>query len=134
MAEDITERKKAKEEKEKLQAQLSQAQKMEAIGLLAGGVAHDFNNILTTIIGNARLALMDMDESTSYYRRIHEIRRGADRAVGLTRQLLAFSRKELIQPKILNLNEAINNMKKMLSRLIGEDIELITAFAPEPWG
>ncbi|MFZ0447617.1 MAG: PAS domain S-box protein, partial [Desulfatiglandaceae bacterium] len=98
MIEDITEQKKAEEEKRKLETQLNQAQKMEAIGVLAGGVAHDFNNILTAIIGNAELALMDLDKDTSLYGSIDEIRKAGHRAATLTRQLLAFSRKELIRP------------------------------------
>ncbi|MBW2112935.1 MAG: PAS domain S-box protein [Deltaproteobacteria bacterium] len=133
MAEDITEERKAEKEKEKLRAQLSQAQKMEAIGTLAGGVAHDFNNILTSIIGHAELALMGMNKNTSHYGHIEEIRVAGHRAAALTRQLLAFSRKELIQPKILNVNHTLVNLEKMLRRLIGEDIELVTAYAPNLW-
>jgi len=131
IVEDMTERKKAEEEKEKLQAQLNQAQKMEAIGELAGGVAHDFNNILTSIIGNADLALMDLDKDVGNY--IEEIRKGGHRAAALTRQLLAFSRKELIRPEVLDLNSVAMNLEKMLRRLIGEDIELVTVYAPDLW-
>ena len=133
MVEDITERKKAEKEREKLRAQFNQAQKMEAIGVLAGGVAHDFNNILTSIIGNAELALMDMDKNTSHYNRLEEIRKAGHRAAALTRQLLAFSRKELIRPEVLDLNRVAMNLEKMLRRLIGEDIELVTAYAPDLW-
>jgi two-component system cell cycle sensor histidine kinase/response regulator CckA len=133
MVEDITERKKAEEERKKLEAQLNQAQKMEAIGTLAGGVAHDFNNILTTIIGNADLALMDLGKHTSLYRSITEIQKAGHRAAALTRQLLAFSRKELIRPEVLDLNTLIMNIEKMLRRLIGEDIALGTAYTPDPW-
>jgi len=133
MIEDITEQKKAEEEKRKLETQLNQAQKMEAIGVLAGGVAHDFNNILTAIIGNAELALMDLDKDTSLYGSIDEIRKAGHRAATLTRQLLAFSRKELIRPEVLDFNSLLMNFEKMLRRIIGEDIELVTAYAPDPW-
>ena len=97
VAEDITERKKAEEERNKLKAQLSHAQRIEAIGTLAGGVAHDFNNILTAIIGNADLVLGDLATNSSLYGQIDEIRKSGHRAAALTRQLLAFSRKELIR-------------------------------------
>jgi nitrogen-specific signal transduction histidine kinase/ActR/RegA family two-component response regulator len=131
IAEDVTEKKKEEEERKKLQAQLNQAQKMEAIGTLAGGVAHDFNNILTTIIGNTDLALMDLGKDPHRY--IVEIRKAGHRAAALTRQLLAFSRKELIRPEILDLSQLSMNLEKMLRRLIGEDIELISDYAPDPW-
>ena len=120
-------------EKNNLEAQLRQAQKMEAIGVLAGGVAHDFNNLLTGIIGNADLALMDLGRNTCGCQYIEEIRKAGQRAASLTRQLLAFSRKELIRPEILDLKEVTMNLEKMLRRLIGEDIELVTAYAPDPW-
>ncbi|RLF59742.1 MAG: hypothetical protein DRN37_03560, partial [Thermoplasmata archaeon] len=133
IARDITRRKQAEKEKEKLQAQLNQAQKMEAIGVLAGGVAHDFNNLLTTIIGNADLALMDLQEETPVYHCIEEMRKAGKRAAALTRQLLAFSRKQTIQPEIVNLNEIIMESEKMLRRLIGEDINFVTVYEEEPW-
>ncbi|RLB17312.1 MAG: hypothetical protein DRG82_06910, partial [Deltaproteobacteria bacterium] len=133
IARDITRRKQAEKEKEKLQAQLNQAQKMEAIGVLAGGVAHDFNNLLTTIIGNADLALMDLQEETPVYHCIEEMRKAGKRAAALTRQLLAFSRKQTIQPEIVNLNEIIMESEKMLRRLIGEDIDFVTVYEEEPW-
>jgi len=123
---DITEHK-------KLETQLLQAQKMEAIGKLAGGVAHDFNNILTTIIGNAELALMDVIKDESLRTGIEEIKKAGKRAASLTRQLLAFSRKQIIQPKILNINELLTDIEKMLGRLIGEDIELLTIPEPALW-
>jgi two-component system, cell cycle sensor histidine kinase and response regulator CckA len=132
-AEDITERKKAEEEKRKLEAQFNQAQRMEAIGVLAGGVAHDFNNLLTAIIGNADLVLGDLDKNSPFNESIEEIRKAGHRAAALTRQLLAFSRKELIQPEILDLNSLMMNLEKMLRRLIGEDIDLLTAYSPLPW-
>ncbi|MEA3361488.1 MAG: cache domain-containing protein [Thermodesulfobacteriota bacterium] len=128
---EITERKQGEEEKEKLHAQLLQSQKMEAIGTLAGGVAHDFNNLLTIIIGSAELALMNIGEDNDIYKNITEIRNTGDRAASLTRQLLAFSRKQLIQPITLNLNETLTTLEKMLHRLIGEDIDLTTVFDPD---
>ena len=115
--EDITEQK-------KIEARLVQSQKMEAVGTLAGGIAHDFNNILTIIMGNSDLMLMDMDENHPFQGNTHEIRQASRRAASLTRQLLAFSRKQVIHPKILNLNEIVMNIKKMLKRLIKEDINL----------
>ncbi len=132
MVEDITERKKAEEEKRKLEAQFNQAQKMEAIGVLAGGVAHDFNNLLTSIIGNADLVLMNLDKDSPVNEPVEEIRKAGRRAAALTRQLLAFSRKELIRPEVLNLNSLMTDLEKMLRRLIGEDIELVTDYAPDP--
>ena len=128
---DITEGKKAEKEKKKLEAQLIQSQKMEAIGTLAGGIAHDFNNILTSIIGNADLALMDLGKNTRGY--IEQILKSGKSAASLTHQLLTFSRKELIRPRRLNLNRVTMNSEKMLCRLIGEDIKLVTVYAPDPW-
>ncbi|MEA1900988.1 MAG: PAS domain S-box protein [Thermodesulfobacteriota bacterium] len=129
----ITKRKKAEEEKLKLEAQLHLAQKMEAIGKLAGGVAHDFNNILTVVMGNAGLALMEIGKDDALRQEIEEIRKAGERAVSLTRQLLAFSRKQIVQPKILDINELLTDMEKMLGRLIGEDIEMLTIPAPALW-
>ena len=120
-------------EKMRLEAQLLQSQKMEAIGTLAGGVAHDFNNLLTTIIGNAELALMELSRDTHLKGNIEEIRKAGQRATSLTRQLLAFSRKQVIQPKVLNLNGLIRDTEKMLRRLIGEDIDLVTVFRHDLW-
>ena len=120
-------------EQKKLEAQFRQAQKMEAIGILAGGVAHDFNNILTTIIGNASLALMKVSKDDPLREEIEEIREAGERAASLTRQLLAFSRKQIIRPEILDLNELLTDIEKMLGRLIGEDIELLTIPGPELW-
>ncbi len=120
-------------EREDLQAQLRQAQKMEAVGTLAGGVAHDFNNILTTIIGNAQLALMKVGKDDYLREEIEEIRKAGERAAALTRQLLAFSRKQIVQPKILDINEIVTDMEKMLGRLIREDVKLLTIPEPELW-
>lgn len=113
-------------EQKELEEHLRQSQKMESVGLMAGGIAHDFNNLLTTIIGYSDLALHQMDASHPFYKFINEIRKAGERATMLTRQLLAFSRKQILEPKVLNLNDLILNMDKMLRRLIGESIELIT--------
>lgn len=110
-------------EKAQLEEQLRQAQKMEAIGTLAGGIAHDFNNILTAIIGFGSLLQMKMDKSTPSRVHVDQILASAERAASLTQSLLAFSRRQVIIPKPLNLNETIMNIKKLLSRLIREDIE-----------
>ncbi len=131
IVEDITERNKEALEKEKLRNQLNQAQKMESIGILAGGVAHDFNNILTTIMGTADLIMMDLNKDEDLYQHINEIRKAGERAAALTRQLLAFSRKEIIKPVVMNLNFTLTNIEKMLRRLIGEDIDLAVECDPE---
>ena len=108
--------------------QLRQAQKMEAIGRLAGGVAHDFNNILTIISGYGALLLRKLGDSNPMRREVEEIQKSAERAAALTRQLLAFSRRQLLNPKLLDLNSVVAGTEKMLRRLIGEDIELQTVF------
>ena len=120
-------------ERKRLEAQLLHAQKMESIGTLAGGVAHDFNNILTTIIGNASLAVMKISEDDPLREEIEDIREAGERAASLTRQLLAFSRKQIIHPKVIDLNELLTDIEKMLGRLIGEDVELLTIPGPELW-
>lgn len=121
---DITERKRAEEEREKLQAQLTQAQKMESVGRLAGGVAHDFNNMLQAILGNAALALQDLPPDSPARESLEEIEKSARRSADLTRQLLTFARKQTISPRILDLNDTVAGMLKMLRRLIGEDTAL----------
>ncbi len=118
-------------DRKKLEAQLQQAQKMEAIGTLAGGVAHDFNNLLTSILGNSELALAKIDLDDPLHEEIEEIKNAGQRAAALTRQLLIFSRKQIIQPRILNLNEIISDIKKMLVRMIEEHIELKMNYAPD---
>jgi len=125
---DITECKRAETEKIKLEEQLRQAQKIEAIGRLAGGIAHDFNNLLTAILGNVELLLVDFNKNDPRCGELKDIETAAIRAVTLTRQLLAFSRKQSIQPELINLNEFIGAMQKMLRRLISEDIQIITEF------
>lgn len=122
---DLTDQKKAEAEKQELQIQLTQALKMESIGRLAGGVAHDFNNMLSIIMGNLELVLDDLEESNPLALKLNEAQKAAERSTDLTRQLLAFARKQTISPKILDLNKAIEGMLNMLSRLIGEDIELL---------
>ncbi len=121
---DITERKLAEEKREKLQAQLHQAQKLESIGRLAGGVAHDFNNMLGVILGHTEMAMEQMDPSQPLHTDLGEIHKAAGRSADLTRQLLAFARKQTAAPKVLDLNETVEGMLKMLRRLIGEDIAL----------
>jgi len=122
---DITERK-------QLEQQFQQAQKMEAVGRLAGGVAHDFNNLLTAILGSADLVLDDLKPNAPEREEIQEIRRAALRAADLTRQLLAFSRQQVISPTVLNPNAVVANMDKLLRRLLGEDVDLRTVLTPEP--
>ncbi|MEN6474979.1 MAG: ATP-binding protein [Syntrophaceae bacterium] len=121
---DITERKEAEDEKIKLEAQLRQAQKMESIGRLAGGVAHDFNNLLTAILGNTDLALMELEDDNPLHPRLTVVMQAAQSAADLTRQLLAFSRKQIIEPEPVDLAKLIEDMHMMLARLIGEDIRL----------
>lgn len=120
---DITERKKAAAEQQRLQDQLTQTQKMEAIGRLAGGVAHDFNNMLSVIIGHAEMGLDQLSASDPHYRQFYEIKNAGERSSGLTRHLLAFARKQTIELQVINLNEVITEMTSMLKRLIGEDID-----------
>ncbi len=121
---DITEIKKNEEERLRLQQQLSQAQKLEAIGILAGGVAHDFNNILGAIIGYAELALAEIEDTNPLKETLNIILDAAQRSASLTRQLLAFARKEVVEPIVIDINKAIEDILKMLQRLIGENIEL----------
>ena len=121
---DITERKQAQAEQEKLQLQLTQAQKMESVGRLAGGVAHDFNNMLGVILGHAELALDQVSPDQPLHSDLQEIQKAAQRSAELTRQLLAFARRQTVIPRVLNLNDTVEGMLKMLHRLIGEDIDL----------
>jgi two-component system cell cycle sensor histidine kinase/response regulator CckA len=118
VAQDVSERK-------QLEGQLRQAQKMEAVGRLAGGVAHDFNNMLMVIKGHTELLLNVLPPTDGISRKIQQIDRSADRAASLTRQLLAFSRMQVLQPQVINLNSIVEEMGKLLPRLIGEDIDLV---------
>jgi PAS domain S-box-containing protein len=121
---DVTERQRAEEEKAKLQAQLHHAQKIESIGRLAGGVAHDFNNLLTVINGYSQLLLAKVNAGDPLRASLAEIHKAGERAAGLTRQLLAFSRKQVLQPRVLDLNRVVEGMRPMLPRLVGEDVEV----------
>ncbi|MGC4119814.1 MAG: PAS domain S-box protein [Myxococcales bacterium] len=127
---DITERRRAEEDRGRLREQLHQAQKVESVGRLAGGVAHDFNNMLGVILGRAELALERLGPESPVAEDLKEILQAAQRSADLTRQLLAFARKQTIAPKVLDLNDTVGGMLKMLRRLIGEHLEL--AWTPEP--
>jgi two-component system cell cycle sensor histidine kinase/response regulator CckA len=124
LAHDVTERK-------RLETQLQQSQKMEAIGLLAGGVAHDFNNLLTAIMGYTQLIQLGLDPASQTRRDSEEILKAAERAASLTRQLLAFSRQQVLELRVLDLNAIVADMDKMLRRMIGEDMDLLTAPAAD---
>lgn len=130
---DVTDRKRSEEERALLQDQLLHAQKMESVGRLAGGVAHDFNNMLSVILGRSELLLDTLDASHPIRNELLEINLAAKRSADLTRQLLAFARKQVVKPQMLNLNETVSGMLKMLQRLIGEDIELVCLPRPELW-
>lgn len=133
MIQDITERKRDEAEKEKLQAQLVQAQKMESVGRLAGGVAHDFNNMLSVMMLHAEIGLSQLEPKNKLYDNLQEIYKATQHSADLTHQLLAFARKQLVAPKVLDLNETIETMLKMLRRLIGADITLVWAPTPDVW-
>jgi two-component system, cell cycle sensor histidine kinase and response regulator CckA len=128
---DITQWKKTREEVTSLQERLRQSQKMEAIGRLAGGVSHDFKNRLTIIKGYSQLSLMELKEGDPLKENIDIIQKASERAADLTRQLLAFSRRQIMELKILDLNALLKDMEKMLIRIIGEDIELVSLLAED---
>jgi PAS domain S-box-containing protein len=132
-AEDITERKQAEAEREKLQEQLNQARKMESVGRLAGGVAHNLNNMLGVILGHTELALLKTDENHDLHSDLKEIQKAAKRSADTTKQLLAFARKEIISPKQIDLNDTVENILNMLRRLIGENIDLVWKPAAHLW-
>ncbi len=130
---DMTDRKRAEVEKDALQAQLLQAQKMESVGRLAGGVAHDFNNMLGVIIGHVELAMMQVNPASPIKANLKEIQEAANRSANLTRQLLAFARRQTVAPKVVDLNNCVTGMLKMLQRLMGEDISLSWNPAADLW-
>ena len=130
---DVSERKKSEEEKRRLQEQLVQAQKMEAVGQLAGGIAHDFNNLLTAITGYSELLLGELPPEDLRRSHAEEIRKAGERAASLTQQLLAFSRRQVLEPKVLDVNVVVSDIERMLRRLIGEHIELKTRKTPDVW-
>jgi len=123
---DITAHKRSEQEMAALQEQFRQSQKMEAVGRLGGGIAHDFNNLLTIIKGYSQLSLLDLKENDPLWGNIQEIQKATQRATDLTRQLLAFSRRQILDLKVLDLNTLLKDLDKMLRRIIGEDIELTT--------
>ena len=127
---DITERKQAEEALRRSEEQLGQVVKLEAVGRLAGGIAHDFNNILTAVGGHAALLLEEIPPGDPLRADLEEIKRGVDRAAALTRQLLAFSRKQVLKPRVLDLTSVVAETERMLRRLIGEDIDLRTSAEP----
>ncbi len=118
-ARDVTERR-------KLEEQLRQSQKMEAVGQLAGGVAHDFNNLLTAILGYCSLMLDEVPQEDPLRQDLMEIQAAGERAAALTRQLLAFSRRQMLQPQVVDINTLVKQLEKLLRRLISEDVELVT--------
>ncbi len=130
---DISERIKAEKETKRLHEELLQSQKMEAIGRLAGGVAHDFNNLLTGISGHASLCLMDISQNDPYYQSLKEIERAAERGTRLNRQLLTFTKKKLVNSQLMNLNELVREMDRMVSRLIPEDIQRSFQLQDDLW-
>jgi PAS domain S-box-containing protein len=130
IARDVTERIATQDALRKLEQQLLQSQKMEAIGQLAGGVAHDFNNLLSVIMGYGELVLQECPEEDERRADLVELLGASQRAAALTRQLLAFSRRQVVQPEIVDLNAIVANVEKMLRRIIGEDIEMRTQFRP----
>jgi two-component system cell cycle sensor histidine kinase/response regulator CckA len=131
VAQDITERKRAEQEMAALQEQLRQSQKMEAIGKLAGGIAHDFNNLLTVIKGYNQLSLLELKKDDPLRANIEVVQKAAERAANLTRHILAFSRRQILEFKVFDLNHLVLNLDKMLRRVIGEDIELVTLLSED---
>jgi signal transduction histidine kinase len=123
---DLRERRRAERERAELEARLLQSQKMEAVGRLAGGLAHDFNNYLTVILGNADWLIEELPKDSPLMARINEINGAAERSAALTRQLLAFSRKQVFQPRVIDPSQLLLDLDRMLRRLLGEDIELAT--------
>ncbi|MGH7600174.1 MAG: PAS domain S-box protein, partial [bacterium] len=131
VCEDITKNKQMEEALQQREEQLRQAHKMEAIGRLAGGVAHDFNNMLTAIIGTSEMAMFELNRDHPLRKALKEIKQTADRAANLARQLLTFARRQIIAPSLLNLNDVLLNLDKLLHRLAGEGVDLAISAAPE---
>jgi len=131
MMRDVTQRKLAEEQRDTLEAQLRDAQKMQAVGMLAGGVAHDFNNLLTVVLGNAELALEQADPAGPLYPELLAIQKTAKRAAALTQQLLAFGRRQILRPQLLDPNEMVTDLADMLRRMLGERIEVRLNLAPD---
>jgi PAS domain S-box-containing protein len=130
---DISARKQAEKQQQETQSRFIQAQKMESVGQLAGGVAHDFNNMLQVISSYAEIAMMKMESSHATYKYLSQIREAAARSADITRQLLAFARKQTISPRVIDLNDAVSKMLKLLQRLIGDDIEILWKPSPVSW-
>ena len=130
---ETTSYKEAEAEKRQLQLELLHVQKMDAIGMLAGGIAHDFNNLITAIQGSAEMAMLDVEKDSSVHEDLVQIQLASERAANLTRQLLLFSRKHPMTPKIQDLNETLDQLLKMLHRLVGEQIAMRTHFEPQLW-
>jgi signal transduction histidine kinase len=128
--EEIGQRIRAEEERSRLEAQLLQSQKLESIGRLAGGIAHDFNNLLTVINGYSELAMQHLLESDPLKGNLKEIRNAGERAARLTRQLLTFSRRQVTNPKPLNVNQVVGEIRNMIQRLVGDDVEVVTNLSP----
>ena len=129
---DVTDRRRSQAERSALEEQLRTAQKMEAVGQLAGGIAHDFNNLLLALRGYGEVALRALARGEDAQEEVEEMLASAERAAALTRQLLAFSRRQILQPQVVDLNSVISELEKLLARLIGEDVEVTTVPAPEP--
>jgi PAS domain S-box-containing protein len=128
---DITGRKKAEEEQKKLQDQLTQAQKMESVGRLVGGIAHNYNNMLCIIISCVELAMCEIDSKEFIIANLEKIRKAANRSADITRQLMAFASKQIVLPKVLDLNETVEGMLNILRQLIGEDVDIVWKAASE---
>ena len=133
VAHDVTPQHQQDLDRAQLESQLAQSQRLESIGRLAGGVAHDFNNMLGVILAHAEMAMEEMDPASPFYESLAEIGRTAERSANLTRQLLAFARKQTIDPKVLDLNQAVEGLYKMLSRLIDESVVLDWSPDPVTW-
>ena len=128
---EIDDRQRTQEALAHAEEQLRHSQKMEAVGRLAGGIAHDFNNLLSVIISYATILAMEVDPESEVAEGLGEVRRAGERAADLTRQLLAFSRQQVLAPRTIDLNDVIDRMDRMLRRVIGEDLQLKTTKAPE---